>query len=682
LDGAAIRLDVPREDTMTDAVRARERMVTTQIAARGVRDPAVLAAMRSVPREQFVPEAMEEFAYEDSPLPIEEGQTISQPYIVAAMITALRPRPTDRVLEVGTGSGYAAAVLSRVVAAVYTIERHAPLARVARERYERLGYGNIEVLVGDGTLGWPGRAPFDGIIVTAGGSQVPASLTAQLKVGGRLVIPVGETPREQELLRITRVSADRLEREELGPVRFVPLIGAEGWPAAGEESPAPIRRAAGLESGHPAVTLLRESGERIQDIESVSLDPLLERVGDARIVLLGEATHGTSEFYRMRARITRELIARKGFTQVALEADWPDAARVDRYVRHLAPRAEEGAAFSRFPTWMWRNREFGEFAEWLRAWNGEQQDPARRAAIHGLDLYSLFTSIQAVLRYLEQVDPPTAAVARERYACLTPWQRDPAVYGRLALTGRYRSCEQPVVDMLSELLSRRLELVARDGDQYFDALQNARLVSDAERYYRIMYYGSVDSWNLRDTHMFDTLRQLLVWRGPEAKMVVWEHNSHVGDASATELGARGEHNVGQLSRRAFGSSAYLVGFGTDHGTVAAASDWDGPMERKRVREAHPESYERLCHDTGVPAFLLPLRCAAREEVREELTPPRLERAIGVIYRPETELQSHYFEASLPRQFDEYCWFDETRAVAQLAAPVPGADLPDTWPFGL
>ncbi len=667
---------------MPDSSVLRERMVSHQVAARGVQDPAVLAAMRAVPREAFVPAALAEFAYDDSPLPIEEGQTISQPYIVAAMIAALAPRPSDRVLEVGTGSGYAAAVLSRVVNEVYTIERHEPLALTAEERFRRLGYPNIHVLVGDGTLGWPRHAPFDGIVTAAGGFEAPPALLDQLQVGGRLVIPLGPTPREQELLRITRVEKDRYQRENLGPVRFVPLIGAGGWSEGGERPVLPIPGVAPLRHAAPVVHLLREVGERIENIESAPIEGLLERIGDARVVLLGEASHGTAEFYRMRARITRALIERKGFTAVALEADWPDAARLDRYIRHLPASATQSEAFTRFPTWMWRNAEFGSFVEWLRVWNGEQPDAGRRVKLHGLDLYSLYTSIEAVLSYLDGVDPASAAVARERYACLTPWQRDPAVYGRLAVSGRYRSCEEPAVQMLTDLLARRLEYLERDGERFFDAAQNARLVVDAERYYRRMYYGSVESWNLRDTHMFETLERLLEFHGPSCRAVVWEHNSHIGDASATELGAMGEHNVGQLCRRTFGSAAYLLGFGTDHGTVAAATNWDGPMERMRVRPAHAASYEWLCHATEIPAFLLPLRYPARDAVREELSPPRLERAIGVIYRPDTELESHYFEAELPRQFDEYCWFDETEAVTPLSAPAQHRGPPETYPFGV
>lgn len=662
-------------DTFTDR---RRRMVEEQIAGRGIGDRAVLDAMRAIPREFFLPDSAVEFAYEDTPLPIEEGQTISQPYIVALMADALRLTPSDRVLEVGAGSGYAAAVLSRIAAEIYAIERHEALAELAKGRMKELGFDNVHVLHGDGTLGWREHAPYDAIVVAAGGPSVPAALRAQLAIGGRLVIPVGTTPRLQQLVRVTRTGQNEYKQDELGGVQFVPLIGAQGW-----EGPASIKASTPARARPgPIATLLRESAEPIDGIGSVELDALLDRIGDARVVLLGEATHGSSEFYQMRARITRELIVHRGFCAVAVEADWPDAARIDRYVRHFSPASmRQEAAFSRFPTWMWRNREVHEFVEWLRHHNGEIGDPARHASFHGLDLYSLYTSAAAVTSYLEQVDPPAAHVARTRYGRLTPWERDPATYAQAALTGRFRSCEHEVVAVLRDLLVRRLEYSLRDGERFFDAAQNARLVADAERYYRTLYYGATASWNLRDQHMFDTLESLLAFHGPESRIVVWEHNSHVGDAAATEMAARGEHNVGHLCRAAHRESAYLVGFGTDHGTVAAASDWDAPLEIKDVRPAHAESYERLCHDAGVPAFLLPLRYPAREAVREELLTPRLERAIGVIYRPESELASHYFQASLPAQFDEYVWFDRTAAVTALGR-VPTAGMPETYPFGV
>jgi protein-L-isoaspartate(D-aspartate) O-methyltransferase len=665
---------------MADMSVLRENMVQHQIAARGVSDELILDAMREVPREAFMPDELGEFAYEDTPLPIEEGQTISQPYIVALMIAAIEPRSNARVLEVGTGSGYAAAVLSRVVDRVYTVERHEPLVALARRRFRTLGYENIEVLHGDGSLGWPEHAPYDAIIVTAGGPHVPQQLREQLAVGGRMVIPIGTEPRLQQLVRVTRATRDRFEEEQLGGVRFVPLVGADAWEEPG--GAVPVLTAPRRGTGPAAtVALIREAGEPIADIDDADLGPLLERIGSSKIVLLGEASHGTSEFYQMRARITRELIEKRGFTIVAVEADWPDAARVDRHVRHGLAVQEGEPAFRRFPTWMWRNAEVHDFIEWLRSWNADVRDPARRAGFYGLDLYSLFTSIAAVLRYLDDVDPNTAALARRRYACLSPWERDPAVYGRATLTDQYRSCEEPVTRMLLDMMKRRSEYTVRDGERFLDASQNARLVADAERYYRVMYYGHVASWNLRDRHMFDTLETLLAFHGPDAKAVVWAHNSHVGNAAATEMSRRGEFNIGQLSRERFGADAFLLGFGTDRGTVAAAHDWGAAMQIMAVRPSHAESYERLFHEAGKPALFLPLGLRARPEVRDELGAPRLERAIGVIYRPETELQSHYFQATLPVQFDEYAWFDETHAVRALAAP-SSEGVPDTYPFGV
>jgi protein-L-isoaspartate(D-aspartate) O-methyltransferase len=724
-------------DTMTDLdfETLREEMVNRQIAARGVRDPRVLEALRTVPRETFVPERLAEFAYDDTPLPIGEEQTISQPFIVALMAEALEIRPTDKVLEIGAGSGYAAAVLSRIGREVWTIERHETLAREARERMARLGYANVQVVQGDGTLGWPEYAPYDAIVVAAGGPSVPPALLDQLAPGGRLVIPIGPDPRTQSLLRVRRRPDGTLVREDLGGVRFVPLIGAQGWQEEGRslapppqapvmgvggapgepvtENPAAeaARAAAAAASVRPvfgeiapagvspelvsyqprpaspvaqAAKLIRAEAEPFDDIETADLSRLLDRIGDSRVVLLGEATHGTSEFYRFRARLTRELILRKGFKIVAIEADWPDAAQIDRYVRDRQGPPAAGPTFSRFPAWMWRNREVRDFTHWLRDHNSDVREPERKVSFHGLDVYSLYTSISSVLRYLQSVDPEAAEVARVRYGCLTPWEHDPALYGRAALTRRFSLCEAEVLTTLQEMLERRIDYAARDGERFLDAVQNARIVANAERYYRAMYYSSAESWNLRDRHMFDTLLMLLSFRGQEgatAKAVVWEHNSHVGNAGATEMGARGELNVGQLSREHFRDEAYLIGLGTDHGTVAAATDWDGEMEIKRVRPSHPESYERLCHESGAPAFLLHLREPRRPELREELEVPRLERAIGVIYRPETELLSHYFQAVLPWQFDEYVWIDETRAVSPLAThEVSG--MPETYPFGL
>jgi protein-L-isoaspartate(D-aspartate) O-methyltransferase len=659
----------------------RREMVANNIAARGVRDELVLAAMRKVPRELFLPEKLREFAYEDSPLPIAGDQTISQPYIVAFMAEALTLEGGEKVLEIGAGSGYAAAVISEIAADVYTVERLGQLAEQAAARLADLGYGNVHVLHGDGTRGWPEHAPYDAIVVAAGGPQVPESLKEQLKIGGRLVIPVGADQRTQELVRITRISKDEYRSEDIADVRFVPLIGEEGWAARGTEPARKGRLLRPAPRGEEAlIRNLADAAESFPSIEAADLGPLMNRIGSARIVLLGESTHGSSEFYRMRERITRELIVKKGFRFVAIEADWPDAARVDHYVRHFQYPPSEWTAFARFPAWMWRNTEVRDFVSWLRKHNGSVEKKAR-VAFHGLDLYSLYDSIRSVLNYLDEVDPESARVARERYGCLTPWQHDPATYGHAALNGSYPTCEPDVVRALSDLQAKRRAYAEHDGERFLDAEQNARLVANAERYYRTMYYGSRASWNLRDSHMFETLKNLLAFHGAGSKAVVWAHNSHVGNAAATEMAARGEHNIGQLCREQFAEAAYIVGFGTNSGTVAAASEWNGPMEVKHIRPALPGSYERLCHATGHARFMLGLRdqpglCGADGLGRE-----RLERAIGVIYRPETEMASHYFRANLPQQFDEYIWFDDTRAVTPLeTAEIKG--LPDTYPFGV
>lgn len=658
----------------------RRQMVEQQLGRRGIRDPAIVRAMESVPREAFVPASLAEFAYDDSPLPIEAEQTISQPYIVALMTEALELKPDDRVLEIGTGSGYAAAVLSEIAAEVYTIERHCDLADAAGDRLASLGYRNVLVRCGDGTLGWREEAPFDAIVVAAGGPTIPESLRAQLAVGGRLVMPVGGVERVQRLLLVRRVSASKYRETDLGPVRFVPLIGAEGWPeadwapAAGPSRPKPELRT-------PATTaeIVAHSAEPFADIDS-GHEPLLARIGDARVVLLGEATHGTAEFYDTRAQITRALIEAGTVRFVAVEADWPDARQIDRFVRGDEAGKHPERAFTRFPTWMWANTSVLEFCRWLRDWNATL--PAdRRTGFYGLDLYSMYTSIRAVLAYLADIDPEAAHVARARYECLAPWQADPSAYGAAALRGEFEQCEREVVRALADLLENRIEYSESDGDRFLDASRNAALVKNAERYYRAMYRGSRTAWNLRDGHMFETLLDLLSPAAPEERAVVWAHNSHLGNAAATAMGARGETNLGELCRTQFGERCYSIGFGTDRGTVAAADRWDGAMLIKNVCPAHDASYERICRDAGIERFKLPLRAAHGAAARAALLGERLERAIGVIYRPDTELQSHYFHTSLPRQFDEWIWFAATRAVEALPVPTEGGKPPATFPFG-
>jgi erythromycin esterase-like protein/predicted phosphoribosyltransferase len=422
-------------------------------------------------------------------------------------------------------------------------------------------------------------------------------------------------------------------------------------------------------------------------------DPLIELIGEARFVLLGEASHGTHEFYSERTRITKRLIEEKGFMAVAVEADWPDAYRVNRYVRGLGDDVDSEEAlgdFRRFPRWMWRNTDVVEFVEWLRAHNDAQPQAGRKAGFYGLDLYSLHASIKAVIQYLERVDPDAARRARTRYACFDHFGPDPQIYGFIAATDRSKSCREAVVTQLVELRRRAAEYARHDGqsdddDELFYAEQNARLVKNAEEYYRSMFFEDVSSWNLRDSHMVETLDALVAHlsrQGEPAKIVVWAHNSHLGDARATEMGQRGELNVGQLVREKYERDAILVGFTTHHGTVTAASDWGGVAERKRVRPALPGSCEALFHAAHGGRFLLALRSDGA--TRDALRDPRIERAIGVIYRPETERMSHYFQARLPQQFDAVLHFDETRAVEPLeyTSEWEAGEVPETFPFAV
>jgi erythromycin esterase-like protein len=437
----------------------------------------------------------------------------------------------------------------------------------------------------------------------------------------------------------------------------------------------------------PEQTLLREA-QPLNGSDD-DYDGLLDLVGDASVVLLGEASHGTHEFYRERARITRRLIEERGFQGVAVEADWPDAYRVNRYV-HGAPEdadAEEALhGFRRFPTWMWRNAEVLDFVGWLRAHN-DRQAPEDAASFLGLDLYSLYSSVNEVIGYLERVDTEAAARARERYACFERFGGE-QTYGRAVSLGVSESCRQGVVTQLTELQRLGNAYLRRDGiaaeDEQFYAEQNARLVASAEEYYRSMFGDPASSWNLRDRHMADTLGRLahhLGRHGEPPRIVVWEHNSHIGDARMTEMSSRGELNVGQLARQRWPDQVTLVGFTTYSGTVTAASAWDAPAERKRVRPALEDSFEAVFHDLGEPRFVLNL---ASGEAAQALVGPRLERAIGVIYRPETERSSHYFFAHLAGQFDAVVHIDETRAVEPLerTAGWEVGEPPETYPSAL
>ena len=419
-------------------------------------------------------------------------------------------------------------------------------------------------------------------------------------------------------------------------------------------------------------------------------DSLLNAIGHARFVLIGEASHGTHEFYRERVKITQRLIIEKGFTAVTVEADWPDAWRVNRYVRGLSAdqdAREATAGFERFPSWMWRNTEVCEFVEWLRQHNsGRNTD--QQVGFYGMDLYSLFRSMEEVLAYLDRTDPVSAQRARARYACFDHVGQDSQAYGYAAAFGMARSCEDEVVQQLSEMMLRldnstTAPRLARDD--YFYAQQNARLVRNAEAYYRSMFRGRVSSWNLRDSHMVDTLvalSQHLAVGATPPRMAVWAHNSHLGDASVTEMGDRGEWNVGKLMREQYGSEAFSIGMSTHHGTVTAVSEWDELPQRKHVRPGLEGSWEAVFHQASTANFMLLLK--DNPELQKITEALRLQRAIGVIYRPETERQSHYFFTHLARQFDALVHWDETHALEPIDKGLAwqGGEVPETYPSGI
>ena len=517
---------------MATMEQRRDRLVTRQVEARGVRDPLVLAAMKAVRRELFVPKDLRDEAYDDTPLPIGSGQTISQPYIVAFMIEALALRGGEKVLEIGAGSGYAAAVLAEIASEVFTIERIGQLAERAAANLAEAGCDNVHVRHADGTEGWSDEAPFDAILVSAGAPDVPKSLMRQLKIGARMVVPVGSDPRSQELIRITRVDDEEYEREDIADVRFVPLIGKEGWES--EDSDWQTKPPRVVQS-RPAVSvslpgLIAKHAEAFVKLEEADLEPLLHRIGDARVVLIGEASHGTSEFYRMRARVTQRLIEAKGFGIVAAEADWPDAARIDNYVRHREVPPSEWTAFARFPTWMWRNEETRGFIDWLHTRNSSL-DYGRRTAFYGLDLYSLYTSVRAVIAYLESVDPDLAAIARQRYGCLVTvggrscrlWPR--GVAGHLSRVragcGSYPDRAAPEA---TGLCAPRRRALLRCRAERAAGRQRRAVLSDHVLWLARLLEPS------RLPHVRDAEECSWSTTAPNSKAVIWAHNSHIGDA--------------------------------------------------------------------------------------------------------------------------------------------------------
>lgn len=469
------------------------------------------------------------------------------------------------------------------------------------------------------------------------------------------------------------------ERQETAEDDYGDESPPQAEPSAASPGSDAVAVMPGDVSDEELATEVLDFAEPFESIGRADLDGFLRRASGARVVLLGSSTHGTSEFHRMRSRLTRELLAVHDFDFVALEADWSDTARIDRYVRDGDVPEAEWTAFARFPQWMWRNREAREFVESLRDFNSGIGERSDRVALHGLDLFGMNDSVREILDYLERVDPDAADEARSRYSCLAPWKDEPGRYASEATRETFEECEEAVVTQLRELLEERLALPGISED-FVEAVQNARLVADAERYYRLLYQGGAKAWNVREEHMLDTLRMLLAHHGPNAHGVVWAHNAHAGDASATSMGRKGRTSLGELAREELDKRAYLLGMVTDRGRVTTASRWDGAAETRELRPAREDSWEHLLTRMETPRALLPIHHRAPPAVRERLADSRPQRTVGVVHDPE-EYGGEYVQASLSRQFDEVVWFEETGPVTPLDSEQIEGE-PDTYPFGV
>ncbi|OGS74294.1 MAG: hypothetical protein A3F91_04410 [Flavobacteria bacterium RIFCSPLOWO2_12_FULL_35_11] len=639
--------------------------IRTQLKDKGIKNQLLLDAFENIPKTFFLSKEFYPYTFENTTIENELIKVEPRIFAVAKMLENLKIKTGDKILAIGLDSVYVLAILSGICKEVYTVEENEAYAEWALEVLKNVNITNVFIAVGNHKKGWKEKAPFDAILITSEFEEVSNHIKEQLKIGGQLLVPIGPDWAHIIFEIIERVSETGYNIEKLKDNFFIrnpkilPEIGTEDFPEK------------------EIVDEITAKTQAFSSIKEFPMDKLLERIGDAQVVLLGEASHGTSEFYVTRQEITKALIEKKGFNFVCAEADWSDAEQINSYVRNQQTQ-KDWAPFMRFPQWMWKNKEVLHFVEWMKKYNAKNNN---KTGFYGLDLYGLENSIELVINYLEKVDADLANLAKSKYSCITPYMTDPAIYGKLVVSHQLESCEKEVLKMLVDLLKNKNKL--NHAPEYFYAYQNANVIVDAERYYKAMYYGSAESWNLRDFHMFYTLKSLLSYFGPQTKAVIWAHNSHIGNALATEMYSRGEINIGHLCKEHFGEKSYHIGFGTHTGTVAAAHNWGNAMNVIKVNNSLPKSYENLCHKTQISSFTLPLREQfAGKKLRKLLNTPKLERAIGVIYRPETERQSHYFQAVLPAQFDEYIFFNESQAITPITPTNVSPKLLENHPFAL
>lgn len=634
-----------------------------QLKNRGIKNALLLKAFQDIPFSVFLLNDFPTVSYQE----IEKTEALkpieTRALVIAKMLEQLKIKEGAKILTIGVDSVYILAALSKIYKEVYMIDAHKMYSEWAVKTLNNIGITNVFAKNNNKTLGWKAKAPFDVILIASELEEVPKGLKEQLNIEGKLLFPVGPDWVHSVFEIIQRVSENDYKIEKLRDNFFIPH--PEILPEI-ESTDFPEK---------DIINEIKLKAMPFEGIKDFPLDDLLDRIGDAQVVLLGEASHGTSEFYLMRQEITKRLIEKKGFNFVCAEADWSDAQQINSYVKDKYTQ-NQWMPFARFPEWMWKNKEVLNFVEWLRAYNIKHK---LQSGFYGLDLYGMENSITLVIDYLEKKDTELAKLAKTRYACIMPYMSDPSIYGKMVLSNQLISCEKGILKMLIDLLKNKIKL--NHSPEYFYAYQNANVVVDAERYYKAMYYGNADSWNLRDFHMFQTLKSLLSYFGPHSKAVVWAHNSHIGNALATEMHSRGEINIGHLCKEHFKNKSYHIGFGTHNGTVAAAHNWGGAMEIMQVNPSLPGSYENLCSQTQIANFTLPLReNDSGKKLRKLLNAPKLERAIGVMYRPKTERMSHYFQAVLPSQFDEYIWFNTSQAVTPITTSNVIPKLLESHPF--
>ncbi len=654
----------PSEAGAPTAAAARGRMVREGLERRGIRDRRVLDAMAAVPREQFVPEQFVGSAYEDRPLPIGAGQTISQPYVVALALEAAAVRPTDRVLEVGTGSGYAAAVLDELAAEVWTVERHGDLVVDASESLRAALHGNVHVRWGDGSLGWPEAAPFDVVLVSAAGEEVPEPLLEQLADGGRLVMPVGPGDGRQELVLVHRVG-DRLDREDLGPVQFVPLLpdrAARVAHAAGRSGLHPTA----VESDRSPAERLARSCEPFSSITGADLSGLVARLSGARVVVLGASTWGTSEFQQLCTRITQALVEQLGCRTIVLDADWPDVAALDAWCAGFEPTGDAPAPCTTFPSWRWRNQEFGVLLAWLRrrATRVGGSDPVR---LVGLDVDAGDGVRARALEALDGCDPIAASELRRRYVTGVPWEHDALRHPELSA-----SCAavlDGVITSSAAATVERLEHPSGPG-AFLDPATRDTLVRSTPASIAGIVEARPGWWSDRERRAATFLRS--VAERVEGPVVVWTHAARAGDAGATDLDLEGTPSLGQACRAHLGDAAYLVGLGTGTGSVAAATSWGGHTEVLPLDPARAGSVEELLGASHLPACLLDLRATRQGRVGAELGGRRPQRVVGPVVGSEAGDTPPVLRGVLPQQFDEFIWVGTSSAVVPVAAPTDDA----------